>query len=403
MLDAARIRSLPRLAAPVLSAYLDTNPATPRNQGSPPGYLAWLKARARLLDARVPESERALFREHVGRLERHLHSHPPRHRAVVAFSGAGTREFLPLQVKVEDELHWGPPALKQLFWLLDEHQPSGAVLVSRSGARFLRAWLGEVAEEERETFAVDRSAWRRKDLVGPSRAGVRRRRGAQRDRFEARMKAQYGRFARGLATRVRRWAERHAIRPVLLAGPAEMVEAVFAELPEAFRQHAALLRENLSYLSPAELHARLEPALERRKRDHEAARVEALLSDGASRTALGVDETLAQLQDGRVRELVIARGIGGTVRQCERCGRVDRSADPACPSCGGARHRVPVRAAIPDLARRHGVPVEVVAGRAATRLRGTGGVGAWLRGARPPRPSVSRSEGGAARLPVRRR
>jgi hypothetical protein len=195
MLDAARIRSLPRLAAPVLTAYLDTNPATPRNQGSPPGYLAWLKARARLLDARVPESERALFREHVGRLERHPYSHPPRHRAVVAFSGASTREFLPIQVEVEDELHWGPAALKQLFWLLDEHQPSGAVVLSRSGARLLRAWLGEVAEEERETFSVDRSAWRRKDLVGPSHAGVRKRRGAQRDRFEARMKAQYGRFA----------------------------------------------------------------------------------------------------------------------------------------------------------------------------------------------------------------
>jgi hypothetical protein len=379
MLDAARIRSLPRLAAPVLSAYLDTNPATPRNQGSPPGYLAWLKARARLLGGRVPEPERALFREHVGRLERRLRHHPPRHRAVVAFSGAGgAREFLPLQVKVEDELHWGPPALKQLFWLLDEHQPAGAVVLSRSGARFLRAWLGEVAEEEREAFAIDRSAWRRKDLVGPSHPGVGKRRGAQRDRFEARMKAQYGRFARGLAMRVRRWAERQELRPVLLAGPAEMSEAVFAELPEAFRERATLLRENLSYLSPAELHARLEPVLERWKRDHEATRVEALLRGGAARTVLGVDETLAQLQDGRVRELVIARGIGGTVRQCERCGRVDRSADPVCPSCGGARRRVPVRAAIPDLARRHGVPVEVVAGRAANSLRGAGGVGAWL-------------------------
>jgi hypothetical protein len=378
MLDVARVRSLPRLKAPVLTAYLDTNPATARNQSNPPGYLAWLKARARLLDGRVPESERALFREHVGRLEQYLRRHPPRQRAVVAFAGAGTREFLPLQVKVEDELHWGPPALKQLFWLLDEHQPSGAVVLSRSGARFLRVWLGEVVEEEPEAFTVDRSAWRRKDLVGPSRAGVWKRRGAQRDRFEARMKAQYDRLARGVATRVHRWAERHGLRPVLLAGPTEMVEAVFAELREEFRQRAALLRENLSYLSPAELHARLEPALERWKRDHEATRVEALLGDGGPRTALGVDETLARLQDGRVRELVIARGIGGTVRQCERCGRVDRAADRACPTCGGARHNMPVRVVIPELAHRHGVLVDVVAGRAASRLRAAGGVGAWL-------------------------
>jgi hypothetical protein len=42
MLDAARIRSLRRLAVPVLTASLDTNPATPRNPGSPPGSRAWL-------------------------------------------------------------------------------------------------------------------------------------------------------------------------------------------------------------------------------------------------------------------------------------------------------------------------------------------------------------------------
>jgi hypothetical protein len=386
MLDPARMRLLPRLRAPVLTAYLDTNPATARNQSSPPGYFAWLKARARLLEPRVPESERPLFREHVDRLERRLRRHPPRQRAVVAFSGTGTRELLPLQVEVDDELHWGQPALQQLFWLVDEHQPAGAVVLSRSGARFLRAWLGEIVEDERESFTVDRSAWRRKDLVGPSRAGVFKRRGAQRDRFEARVKAQYDRLARELATRLRRWVERHGLRPVLLVGPAEMAEAVLAELPAALRQRVALSRENLSHLSTAELHARLAPDLERWKRDDEVARVEALLGDGSGRRVVGVDQTVAQLQDGRVRELLIARGIGGTVRQCERCGRVDRTADRACPSCGGARHSVPVRVVIPDLARRHGVPLDVVEGRAASRLRAAGGIGAWLRSTSGRRP-----------------
>jgi hypothetical protein len=42
MLDVDQVRSLRRLAAPELSAYLDTNLATRRNQGHPPGYLAWL-------------------------------------------------------------------------------------------------------------------------------------------------------------------------------------------------------------------------------------------------------------------------------------------------------------------------------------------------------------------------
>ena len=298
MLDDARTRSLSRLAAPVLTAYLDTNPATPRNQSSPPGYRAWLRTRARALESRVPDAERPVFRGQVRRLERHLRSHPPRHRGVVAFSGPATWELLSLQVRVEDELHWGQPAVKQLFWLLDEHRPSGAVVVSRSGARFLRTWLGEVTEDERESFAVDRSAWRTKHLVGPSHAGVHKRRGVQRDRFDRRMTAQFGRFARELAARIRRWAEHHGMRPVLLAGPAEMIEAVLAEMPAAFRARVALVRDNLSYLSRPKLQARLEPVLERWVRDYEAARVEALVGQGSRRAAVGLDETLANSTAG---------------------------------------------------------------------------------------------------------
>jgi peptide subunit release factor 1 (eRF1) len=286
---------------------------------------------------------------------------------------------LPLQVTVDDELHWGPPALKQLSWLLDEHRPAGVVVVSRTEARFFRIWLGEIVEETREAFAPDTSQWRKKHLVGPSHAGIGKRRGVQRDRFARRMEAQYGRVATELARRLSRWGEQHRLRPVLVAGPTAMVDAVFAALPGTFRPRVALRRENLSQLSPAALHARVEPVLERWKRDDELARVDALLgATGSGRVAAGVDQTLARLQEGRVRELLIGRGTDGTVRQCERCGWVDRSADPRCPRCGGPRRAASIRVVIPELARRRRVSIEVVAGRAATRLRRTGGMGAWL-------------------------
>jgi peptide subunit release factor 1 (eRF1) len=141
----------------------------------------------------------------------------------------------------------------------------------------------------------------------------------------------------------------------------------------------AIRRENLSQLSPAALHARVEPVLARWKREDELVRVDALLgAAGSGRVAVGLDQTLARLQEGRVRELMIGRGIDGTVRQCERCGWVDRSADPSCRRCGGPRRAATIRVVVPELARRHGVSVEVVAGRAATRLRRTEGMGAWL-------------------------
>jgi hypothetical protein len=387
MLDTDRIRSLPRIIAPVLTVYVDTNPATRRNQGHPPGYLAWLKTSSRGLEGQVAADERAMFREHVRRLERHLQSHPPRARSLVAFSGRRTWELLPLQVKVDDELHWGPPALQQLFWLLDEHRPAGVVVASQTGARLFRVWLGEVVEEDREAIALDTSAWRKKHLVGPSHAGVAKRRGVERDRFARRVEAQYARFAIELARRVQRWSQRHRLRPVLLVAPSGIVDAVFAALPSSFRPRVALRRENLSQLSPAALHARVEPLLARWQRDDELGRVDALLgATGSDRVAAGIDQTLARLQEGRVRELVIARGIDGTARQCQRCGWMDRSGDPSCPRCGGERRAVAVRVVIPELARCQRVSIDVVAGRAASRLRRVEGIAAWLnsdrRGAR---------------------
>jgi peptide subunit release factor 1 (eRF1) len=58
---------------------------------------------------------------------------------------------------------------------------------------------------------------------------------------------------------------------------------------------------------------------------------------------------------------------------------VDRAADRVCANCGGERRVVALRAVIPELARRYGVPVEVVAVEAARKLREAGGIAAWLR------------------------
>jgi hypothetical protein len=179
---------------------------------------------------------------------------------------------------------------------------------------------------------------------------------------------------------VQRWSGRHRLRPVLLVGPSAMIDAVFGALPAVLRARVALLRENLSHLSPAALQARLEPVLARWRRDDELRRVEALLgARGSSDIATGLDDTLARLQEGRVRELLIAHGIDGTVRECERCGWVDRSGDPICRQCGGQRRTAAVRVVIAELARRQGVSIDVVAGRAATRLRRAEGIAAWLR------------------------
>ncbi len=380
MLDAKLIHSLPQLPPPVLTAYLDTNPANSRNQGHPPGYLIWLKSRAKVIGSRAPQTEQKLFRQQCARVEDYLRNRPPHERGVVLFAGPNTWELLPLRVEVEDELHWGPPSLTQLLWLLDEHRPCGVVLADRSGTRFFRLWLGEVVEQKQESFELDTSEWRKKDLMPSSHPGVLKSRGSQRDVFEHRVEAQYAHFYREAAERIRQWAEREKLNPVFLTGPNEVVEPLWTELPKTLRERAALVKGVPGHLTPAELQERLKPEVERWEREHELGVVNHMLAtSNGTRAVVGMDETLARLQQGSARELVVVRGLGGKLRQCVKCGWVDRSADRVCATCGGERRTVALRAVIPELARRYAVPIEVVAGEAGRKLREAGGMGAWLR------------------------
>ncbi len=380
MLEAKRIQSLPEMREPVLTVYLNTNPGDRRNQGSPPGYLIWLKSRARLIGERVQLREQRDLQDQLKRVESFLRTNRPSSRGLALFAGPATWEEIPLHVDVEDELHWGRPSLTQLMWLLDEHQPYGVVLVDRSGARFFRFWLGEAEEQAEERFDVDISEWREKSLVAPARPGVQRTRGSQRDVFQQRLEAQFDRLYREVTNRIGRWIAKERLRPVLIAGPGEIVESIWNGLPAAARGQAATIKSDLSDLGPADLQARIAPDLTRWKRAHELETVTRLVNgESRRRVALGMDETLRHLQEGKIRSLVVARGLGGRIRQCAACGWTDRSADRTCVVCGGERHAVALRAALPELARRFSVHVEVVSGEATRKLREVDGMAGWLR------------------------
>jgi Bacterial archaeo-eukaryotic release factor family 10 len=367
-----------RLTEPVLTAYLDTNPAQPPNQGYPPAYLIWLKSQGKEIARHAPKEETDILQEQLQRVSKHLEAQPPRHRGLVVFSGPKGFEALPLQVEVKNELQWGKPALAQLLWLLDEHRPCGVVLVNRSGMRLFRFWLGELQEQRKETFRVDRSAWRKKHLMPPSHPGVLKNRGAEHDRFEQRVAAHYQRIYRKAARELQQWVAKQKANPVLIAGPGDIAEALRSELPAELRESVLLFKKDLPRVSANELVAQVEPTLQAWERKHEMALVDGLFAAGRGRAVLGVDATLKSLQEGRALQLVVVRGIAGMVQQCIQCGAAVRLSGHFCPYCGGKRHPMPLRVVLPELARRFKVPVEVVAGEAASKLREAGGIGAKL-------------------------
>ena len=378
MLKAGTIQALPDLPSPLLTIYLDTNPTKQMIRGLKPDYLTRLESQVKLMAKTVPAVDLPIFLEQVQRADTYLQNHPLQCRGVAIFAGPGTWEFVPLQAEVEDEIHWGTPALAQLFWLLEEHKPHGIVLVGEKRAQLFLWWLGEMLELEEKEFRMEPS--KQKEMGPVSRpAGVRVPRGTDHDVFEHHVDAEYAHYYRQIAEHVGLWCAAERLDSLFLVGLVGMANGIWKELPHGLREKTTVIDKDLGWVeSRTELKKRIEPFVEKREREREAALIDVLLGDSRA-VMIGIDETLVQLQQGRIRNLAVVKGLDGSLRQCLKCSWADRTQDPSCPACGGERQAVRLREVLPQLARRYKVSVDVVAGEAARRLQEAGGMGAWLR------------------------
>ena len=378
MLKPGTIQSLPELPAPLLTIYLDTNLAKQTSRGLRPDYLTRFESQAKLIAETVPTGDLPLFLQQVQRADAYLKNHPLQCRGAVIFAGHYTWELIPLQVEVEDEVRWGAPALAQLFWQLDEHKPYGIVLVGQKRAQIFLWWLGEMLELEEKEFRMGPSKVKEMGPVSRT-AGVRVSRGKDHDVYEHHVDAQYAHYHKQIAEHVDRLCAAEHLDSLFVVGLVEMAKGVQRELPQGLREKTTVIDADLGWVvSRAELQKRIEPFIERYEHEREKVLIDGLLGDSRA-VVIGIDETLVQLQQGRIRNLTVVKGLDGSLRQCLKCSWADRTQDPACPACGGERQAVRLREVLPLLARRYNVSVEVVSGEAASRLQQAGGMGAWLR------------------------
>lgn len=376
MLKPSVLQSLPALAAPVLTVYLDTDQAKQINRGLKPGYLIQLESHAKWIAQTVSPDEQKLFRKQLQRTVAYLERQSLRCRGVVIFAGKDSWEFVPLQVEVEDEIHWGTPSLAQLLWLLDEHKPYGVVVPGRKRARFFLYWLGEVRELEEKEFRLEPS--KKKEMGPVARLGVRVSRGTNRDVFEHHVNAEYAHYDQQIAERIERWFAAEPLESVFLVGLAQMVKAIRKEVAPTLVEKIVLVEEDLGWVSRTELLDRIEPAIASHKQKREMASVEAILGDSRN-VVMGIDEALVQLQQGKVRSVLVKKGLNGSLQQCVKCSWADRTSDPVCPVCGGGRRNVALRNVLPELVRRYNALLEIVSCQSARKLQERGGMGAWLR------------------------
>jgi hypothetical protein len=380
MLDDTILSSLEELPSPLLTLYVNTQPvASSSNRPAAAAYFTWLKQEANRLIANLSPSDERSLRRQISKIEKFLRGRIAKEKALVIFAGPKTWKLATLSVPLENELHWGKPALTQMIGIISENKSYCVVVLDHKGARFFRYRLGKMAEMSHQNFDFDASQWKRKDLGHVTGQGVHKRRGSQRDTYEHRKEAQYRRFCQITASRTNKLCQANACCAVFLVGPTRLIKFTEAGFPKEPACRLILINEDFGNLSPSELQRRLLRKIEEWRGRQELALVTELLDD-ERRTVIGIDETLAQLQKGKLRTVVLARQLGGIAHECTECGWIDRSADPVCRGCGREPHTVNLRDAIIDVARRTDTQIEFVNDAAADKLNRSGGMAGWLRG-----------------------
>ena len=380
MLSAKQVESFMQLPQPLLTAYLNTRRAEPSRHPLVPESFVWLKKEAKLVGRGLSQAEQDLLERQLARIREFLDERSPKERGLVIFAGAKTWELVPLQIAVDNELHWGRPSVSQLLWLVDEHKPSCVVVVDHKGACLFQYQLRELLKIGQKKFEIDISGWKKKDIGHIAGQEIQKTRGSQRDAFEHRMDAQYGHACKETADQAIALSKEHNYAAIILIGEDRLLRSVKAAIPRDVCHHVITTQQDFAGLTDSELEKRLEPIIEVWERTHQDAIVSEFL-DSDRGTVTGIEESLFQLQKGSARKLLLTRDLDVDVRQCLKCGWTERTGDPLCSACGGVKRTVTLREVLPALAKLHKADIQIVSGDAANIMRKRGGMGAWLRGA----------------------
>ena len=366
---------------PVLTLFVNTSAGdASRHPLVQPG-VAWFEEQVAAAGKALPPDEEKQFRRQAARIRNFLVGRHPAEKALVFFAGPKTWKQISLQVPVRNELHWGKPQVQQFLQLQCEYPPYGLIVMDHSAARFFLYKFGELTQIAEKSFEVDAAQWKKKDQGHVAAERIRKTRGPQREAFERRMEAQYVRLCRQTADQAVELSLRNGLAGTFLVGPNRLIRAVHQDFPRAFCDSVVLVPENLGKDSPRKLVRELQPFFEAFKQDHELSLVKRLQT-GERAAITDPDEILGQIQNRTIHTLVVARGLDLDLQKCTVCGLINRSADPACALCRGARTRTTLREVLDRLIEAQDLTIEFVSGEAAALLMRTGGLGGWLRPAK---------------------
>lgn len=350
-------------ASPVLSVYLNTDPA----EGNADTHRLHLRNLLKGLDLPQDCELVAQYCEH---------SHDWSGRSVAIFSCAAQNFFkaytlaVPVRsrVRVSDRPH-----VKPLADLLDSYGGYGVILIDKQGARLFSFHLGELSEQD----GFMGEAVRHTKRGGGSQAPGRRGGVAGLTEYSGEMAE---RNMKEIVEYATHFFNENNVRRVVIGGTDDNVALFRSHLPKAWQ---SLVVGSIQIPMTAAHNEVLERAMqigEQVENEREARVVEAIVTNTAKGKAgvLGLEDTLGALREGRVQSLVLRDGYRSPGYRCKSCGYLTSHALDSCPFCEGEIEEISdaVETAVRQVMRSGG-EVEVL--RGGETIKGFDQIGALLR------------------------
>jgi len=350
--------------APVLSVYLDTNPAERTVDDHK------LQLRSMLKDVDLPQDVDAVkeFFDYEYDWQGH-------HSAVV-FSCAEDDYFqaIPMAVHIKNQARIeDQPYIKPLANLFDTYSGYGVVLIDQQKARFFSFHLGEL-ESEKEFSGQE--VQRLKHGGGSQATG--RRRGDVGDADYTDKVSE--RNMKEAARQASKFLERQDVRRVLLGGTENNISAFRGHLPKTWQSliiGTFQMSMNANYSEVQKQALDIGKAAEERRKKK---LVDTVITEAAKgrNGILSFDDILSAVREGRVQTLLVEEGFIESGYQCKGCGYITTQALDSCPFCSEKFEKIDdaVEMAVREVLQMGGA-VEVLEGKGELAQRG--GIGALLR------------------------
>jgi hypothetical protein len=289
---------------PMLSLYLNVNPASPENQATTPGWRSWLNRTLRDLENTDGNDTNEAWKAVRTRVEDYFDSYEPKSKGLVLFLGENVEQVFELPMLMDNRASFGAPAVAPLVWAIDEYEPYVVVRVDREKAHFIVGFLGGIEYEDSMTLDLDTEDWRNKKIVEATPGRVVERSSSGRDRFDQRVDDHIGRFYQDVAAHTQELSKQYETQRIILGGIQDSAHAVQA------------LLTNMTVIdilpmpmkdSSHEVLDKVLPVAKDYERGQEAALVDEVmnLARAGGRAVLGREKVAQAVQEGRV-ELLIA-------------------------------------------------------------------------------------------------